>query len=1088
MKRPIAAIIMALATALFFSSKATAQSDWQTGTDSMLLYVNKSPITTGVLIDRSMPVSNVADFSNARDTSSYAYATQAYTELYGSSYSPARMTKPGKLFDMIAVQNIQNRIPVQVLDYRYNQINPTAIQDGLLTYDTATGFAYNTPGSPNPFIQKRLQISTLLAEKVESPVVTLVLMPHFISRNTGLDVQSVQINGSGINKILYGPVDTATVNFGNMGLHYLTVTTTLSNGQQFSTKNQIYIGEEPGSATNRPETDAPRACFDKAFEGNIPWQGYDETRAYRGKFDLSIYYRAGVPCTPGTQQSLKKPVILIDGFDATDKRTAKNRELYRKFLRYVDDVNFPPNPPVEIDFVDEIQRRGFDVILVDIPTYWHANTGEIVPLDSNASNPPPGYSWDMGKLIRGGGDFVERNAMTMVSLLIDLQQQMAAAGSTDSITLIGPSMGGQITRYALKYMEDRGIPHRVRLWISQDSNHEGAVLPIGEQFIIAFNAREQNAESIMARDRQLFAPAARQFLVNHFTRHIGNLADLDIVTEQAGGAPGFFERYYRAIDSIGWPQQCRKIATISGGENGNPLPVPVAWSPAMKIEIQLGNKNYFYSVLCDLFSSTNCRMATFTMYMSPPPGQRGLVAKARIPMKKRKDREFYIIAGNQNRSQSIEAVQSGFYWGYEELASRMDKSYVPFLQWTNNGNVIASTGHHIQITKTLYTGRHAHQPTGSTLAYGKGTNPNAYGGYHPKWDDNVLPYNLSCDGYIPFDAYMGPRTFSVLHDSIFYSQAQVLISEIRGIIPDYPKPDKTVFLRKSDPNKHYFCPGETLTFYLETNYGNVNALNPVWTVNSDKLQIVAGQGTPNVSIRYIGGLGLEEFQAMGGIKISVNAESPCYRLQPNEIIYMGAGDLWGGTVTSVSTGQGFNLQFGGGYNMSDRANVKILAGLSYKETNLQNYTLAQNTYGTAMIWSVTPVSIRGYIQNQLNITSDVMGEYVYKVNDANRCGTFINGFTINFSRQLLFRVSPNPAKDEVNISKVIPEGVKEVDKPLIVNISIHDLYSKRQLLTSRLPNMSNVFTVPVNQLNNGEYVIKIGYGGETYYEKLLIRR
>jgi pimeloyl-ACP methyl ester carboxylesterase len=1085
MKTPTAAMLMALAAALCFSQKLNAQGDWQTGTDSMLLYVNKSPVTTGLLIDRSMPISNVADFLNSRDTSSYAYATQVYTELYGSSYSPARMTKPGKLFDMIAVQNIQNRIPVQVLDYRYNQIKPTAIQDGLLTYDTATGFAYNTPGSPNPFLEKRLQMTTLLVEKVKSPVVTLVLMPHFVSRNTNLDVQSIQITGSGFNKTLNGPVDTATVNFGNTGMHYLTITTTLSNGQQFTTKNKVYIGEEQAGITNRPEIEAPRACFDIAFEGTIPWQGYDETNAYRGKYDLSIYYRDGTACIPGTQQPLKNPVILIDGFDPTDKRNSGNRVLYTKFLKYIDDVNFPPNPPVEIDFVREIQKRGFDVILVDIPTYWHTNTGNIIPLDSNASNPPAGYSWDMGKLIRGGGDYVERNAMTMVSLLINIQQQMAAAGSTDSITLIGPSMGGQITRYALKYMEDRGIPHRVRLWVSQDSNHEGAVLPIGEQFVIAYNAREKNAESIIARDRQVMAPAARQFLLYHFTKNIDDLDNLNVINEQAGGSPGYFSRFSTTMDSIGWPQQCRKIATISGAENGSALDIPSAGNLTMKLEIALGNKNYFFSVLCDMFSSTNCRIATLSMYTSPAPGQRGLVAKARIPLKKKKEKEFYVIAGNHTRSQSLESVQSGFYWGYQEFADKIDKSYIEFLY--NTGPYI-SVGQHITVTKHIITGKHPIQPTGSTLAYGKGTNPNAYGGYHPKWDDNVTPYNLSCDGYIPFDAYMGPRTFSVLHDSIFYGQAQVLISEIRGIIPDYPQPGKTVFLRKSDPNKHYFCPGETLTFYLETNYGNVNALNPVWTVSSDRLEIVSGQGTPVVSIRYLGGISPYQTQSPTGFRISVAAESPCYRLQTFADILMGVGDMWGGSVTSVTTGQGFDLQFGGGYNMSDRANVKILAGLTYKETNLQNYTLTQNTYGTAMTWSVTPVSIRGYIQNQLNITSDVMGEYVYKVNDANRCGSFINGFTINFSRQLLFRVSPNPAKDVVNISKVIPEGVKEVDKPLTVNISIHDLYSKRQLLTSRLANTGSVFTIPVTQFKNGEYVIKIEYGGETYYEKLLIRK
>lgn len=1079
----IQAIIIALATAFALPQQVKAQSDWQTGMDSMMIYVNKTPITTGMLIDRSMPISNMADFLNARDTSSYAYAIQVYSELYGSSFTPQRMTKPELLFDMIAVQNIQNRLPIQVLDYKYNQIKPTAIQDGLLAFDNNTGLLYNTTGNPNPFIEKRLQLATLLAEKIETTTVTLALMPHFISRNTGLNVTQIKVGGAGINKLLTGPVDTATVSFPAFGKYNLTITVTLSDGSSFSTINTITIGEEPGNELARIEPPPP--CYNMSFEGSIPWQGYDEQRAYRGKFDISIYYRTGISCASGAPQSIKKPVILIDGFDPTDKRNSKNRVLYSKFLKFVDDVNF--NPGKEEDFVEKMRDMGFDVIIVDIPTYWYDNTGNIIPLDSNANRPPPGYSWDMGKLIRGGGDYVERNSMTMVSLLQYIQQQLNASGSNDSIVLIGPSMGGQITRYALKYMEDRGMSHKVRLWISQDSNHEGAVLPIGEQFIIAYNAREKNAASIIARDRQLFAPATRQFLVTHFIRHIGNLADLDIVTEQAGGAPNFFDRYYRTIDSIGWPQQCRKIATISGGENGAGLNMPGAFSPAMKFEVKLGNKNYFYSALCDMFSNTNCRMATFNMFTSPASGQRGLVAKARLPMLSRKDREFYIIAGNQTRSQSVEAVQSGYYWGYEELASQLDKTYAPFIRWTNNGSEIASIGHHITITKTLYTGKHTHQPTGSTLAYGKGSNPNAYSGYQPKWDDDVTPYNLSCDKYIPFDAYMGPKTFSVLHDSIFYSQAQVLISEIQGIIPNYPKPNKTVFLRKTDAAKYYFCPGETLTFFLETNYGDPNTLTPFWTVNTDKLQIVAGQGTTTVSVKYLGGLSYDEFQALGGLKISVSDESPCYRLQPAEAIGMGAGDIWGGNVTSVASGQGFQLQFGNGYNMSDRANVKIIAGLAYKENNLQNYTLMQNTYSTTMTWNTTPISFRGRQENQLNISSNVMGEYIYKVKDANRCQSFTNSFKINFSRQLQFRILPNPAKDEVTIEKILPENGVEYNKPAKVTITINDFFSQQPVMERQFVNGGNLFMLPVNNLKDGTYAVRIQYGEDVYTEKLIIK-
>ncbi|MBL7728844.1 MAG: hypothetical protein JNM68_14205, partial [Dinghuibacter sp.] len=900
MKPNFRAVCTALATALCLNVPAQ-QSFFARAADSMLQYIDKTPVTSGYLYDRAYPHSECAQFNNHTDTSTCAYSLQTYLELYQAAYQPQRMSAPEQLNRLTRYLNAQNKIPIQVLDYQYQQIKPTAIQEGLLLFNN--GALTNAPGNPNPFSNKRLQLATLLCHTVESPTVQLVLMPHFISRNTGLNVTRMEITGPGFFKTLTGGYDSVTVTFPAMGSHFLVVKTYWSDGSQFTTQNEIVLGsnnDNPASKTNRPEgatfEPAP-ACRQESFTGSIPWQGYDEHHPIVGKFDLSIYYRTTDPlvnCAGGVEQPLKKPIILIDGYDPTDKRNAKNDELYRKFLRYIDDVNDPGNP-VERDFVLQMRTLGFDVILVDIPTYFYTNTGSVIPLDSNAQNPPPGYAFRDGDLVHGGGDYVERNAMTMVSLLQYIQSKI---GPNDSITLIGPSMGGQITRYALKYMEDRGMPHRVRLWISQDSNHEGAVVPIGEQFMIAQLAEVMNGLKI-TRDQQLLSPANRQFVLNHYQYNVMNQ------TEQAGGYPGFFDRYQRAIDSIGWPQLCRKISTISGAENGSKLNVPDAGELALKLRVNFGSLNtgssfwqqlvnLFPTVFCDLFSGTNCRLLEASLFTEQAPNRRGLVSQIKIPVVGVNINRYVVGEHRFTRAQSLEVVQSGYYWAYKEMAEQVGRMRLP--AYVKKMFVVS-----------MPAGFNPIQPTGSTLAYGKGPKPNAYGSAPLKWDDNVLKHNLSCDGYIPFDAYMGPKTFSVLHDSIFYPQAQILISEIMGIIPDYGKPDKKVFLRKQDPAKNYFCPGETLTFYLETNYGDVQALNPVWTVNSNLLEIVSGQGTPVVSIRYLGGVSPFQQQLAEGFRISVSAESPCYRLEPQEDILMNAGDMWSGTITSVTTGQAGEL-------------------------------------------------------------------------------------------------------------------------------------------------------------------------------------
>ena len=62
--------------------------------------------------------------------------------------------------------------------------------------------------------------------------------------------------------------------------------------------------------------------------------------------------------------------------------------------------------------------------------------------------------------------------------------------------VIGPSMGGLITRYALAYMEQQLANtgdnakwnHETRLWVSFDAPHQGANIPFGVQKGIQYYA------------------------------------------------------------------------------------------------------------------------------------------------------------------------------------------------------------------------------------------------------------------------------------------------------------------------------------------------------------------------------------------------------------------------------------------------------------------------------------------------------------------------------------------------------------------------------------------------------------------------
>ncbi len=106
--------------------------------------------------------------------------------------------------------------------------------------------------------------------------------------------------------------------------------------------------------------------------------------------------------------------------------------------------------------------------------------------------------------VDGGADYIERNAMAHIALYQKLNGSLNDNGSSEQLVIMGPSMGGQVSRYALAYMEKEfaatGLPewnHNTRLWVSVDSPHQGANIPMGGQaniFFLGYTQGDQGAK------------------------------------------------------------------------------------------------------------------------------------------------------------------------------------------------------------------------------------------------------------------------------------------------------------------------------------------------------------------------------------------------------------------------------------------------------------------------------------------------------------------------------------------------------------------------------------------------------------------
>lgn len=212
-----------------------------------------------------------------------------------------------------------------------------------------------------------------------------------------------------------------------------------------------------------------------------------------------------------TGSALGRPFVFVEGIDFGLTNTESNLQ-WGDFGWAAFNGCSPDQYPMMADMpvlLDSLMDRGFHPILVDFEA--------------------------------GSGD-VFANAELLVDVVAYINEYK---NDPRPIALGGASMGGQIARIALKLMENVGDPHCAQLYLSLDSPHRGANIPVGLQHVIgALSSSNATVESL---SQALTSPAARQLLMKQ-------LLPLH---------PRY--DYQDSLDALGWPHQCRNIGIANGG-------------------------------------------------------------------------------------------------------------------------------------------------------------------------------------------------------------------------------------------------------------------------------------------------------------------------------------------------------------------------------------------------------------------------------------------------------------------------------------------------------------------------------------------
>jgi len=541
-------------TRAFAQIKPDSSASFKERMDWIVEPLPKSYLTTGILLDRSFPVSGIGsnNSDSIPDTTSGVHWIQAFHEIQEARLQPESQSPHKDMIRESRMKNDAGFIPTALLRMIVNQIDTSLLGDSSLQLNAMGQLVISNGRILNPFISSNLHLGAALT--VQNLVVgkeyRLEFPRIFSNHERGQYLQYFRFRKSGQAWQTIQPGSSLPIVFQNAGSSFLEIEAKWEDGHVVNSVSSVSANddcdateeaEKPDDCAywaNNPKYQASCGNLGYKIEAAIPYKGV------LGKAEVYYYRRTNSASCDFGAEPLLNPVILVDGIDFEDKR--KGQAIYGKYLQIAESINYPNG----LDhFGKKLRDDNRDLLILNFPN--------ATPENVIAGKANPG--------IDGGCDYIERNAMTLVRLIQMTKQSMQ--DPNQKITIIGPSMGGLIARYALAYMEKHEAEtgtHNCKLFISQDAPHLGANIPIGTQLVIKSLAIDFGVAT--ANDflkSRLGNPASKELLLNHCdgTSFGPNSMRAEFLANQLANAPD---------GKLGWPVHSglTKIALHNGSLNG----------------------------------------------------------------------------------------------------------------------------------------------------------------------------------------------------------------------------------------------------------------------------------------------------------------------------------------------------------------------------------------------------------------------------------------------------------------------------------------------------------------------------------------
>ena len=432
----------------FFSvAQQQINTEFKTKTLQVFQNLDKNRVPHGILLDFGMEFTNLQAFNGTLTDSTYTNS-QTMSDIYKTllmcrvrSNVTTGFITPQEYATRWYSQRTQGVITLSGQYFKFNRFADNAYPSKL-NYSN-NQFSDKFVGSvwQNPYEEKQLFAMTTSIAKYKGLNFQVKLPSNLFLTNYPATVQNIQVDFSdGLGYRIVAQNQLINVNYTQANIYTWKYKITLTNGQTLLSHSKIEIEEglktRPFTPTNTtsltPQANATAVDLSAYAKTTIT-----ATTAYNGWLgSATVYVRYA-----NGGNTITKPLIVAEGFDTGVILTPEQEAGDNNIEDFIKSTLFSKSSSIALE--GEINQ--YDIIYVD----WN-----------------------------NGVDFIQRNAFVLEEVIKWVNQNKSG---TQQNVVLGQSMGGLIARYALKDMENKGINHQTRMYVSHDAPHLGANVPLSVQ-------------------------------------------------------------------------------------------------------------------------------------------------------------------------------------------------------------------------------------------------------------------------------------------------------------------------------------------------------------------------------------------------------------------------------------------------------------------------------------------------------------------------------------------------------------------------------------------------------------------------------